>query len=296
MSFQAYYQRQDGDGLIRVRFCEEIVLCLVGTIRSRQPRCGTRKLLYLLRDDLERLDYRLGRDALFCLLRREAMLVRPRKRRVFTTASDHELPVYPNLIEHFEVRRVGALLVSDITYLRLVQGFCYLFLVTDICSRMIVGWELSLTLDASGALSALKQAFKTVPLIRRSIHHSDRGVQYCSAAYVMKLRKAHFQISMGRVGCPQDNAVAERVNGILKGEFFLDRLFDAFPPAYRATADTIDVYNNERPHLSLDMRTPREQFCKMLSCRSTRFVSSRHNSPRNDLSTTDVLRCAIASR
>jgi len=269
VSFQAFYQRRKNAGVLRLRFQEEIILNLVAVVRSRQPRCGTRKLLYLLREDLKRLDYRLGRDALFSLLRREALLVRPRKRRVFTTQSEHSQSVYPNLIERFEVRRVGALLVSDITYLRLAGGFCYLFLVTDICSRMIVGWQLSLTLDASGALSALRTALKTVPLVRRSIHHSDRGVQYCSAAYVMELRHVYYRISMGRVGCPQDNAVAERVNGILKAEFLLDQTFDTFPLAQRAVADSIDIYNNERPHLSLGMLTPREQFCKILNRRRT---------------------------
>jgi len=294
--FQAFYQRRQDDGVIRVRFQEEIVLGLVGTIRRRQPRCGTRKLLYLLREDLKRLDYRLGRDALLSLLRREELLIRPRKRRAFTTQSAHSQPVYPNLIECFEVRRVGALLVSDITYLRLAEGFCYLFLVTDICSRMVVGWELSLTLDASGALSALRTALRTVPLVRRSIHHSDRGVQYCSAMYVMQLQRVHFRISMGRVGCPQDNAVAERINGILKGEFFLDRVFDSFALAHRATADTINIYNNERPHLSLDMLTPREQFCKTLGRRSSSSRSSFLRFSQNSSSVLNNIRRSIVVR
>ena len=263
VSFQAFYQRRREDENSELRYQEEIVISLVVAIRRRQPRIGTRKLLYRLRPDLKRLDFRLGRDALFSLLRSEGMLVSARKRRPYTTLSNHNLTVYPNLIEELNVRRVGQVLVSDITYLRLPESFCYLFLITDIASRMIVGWCLSPSLETTGALNALRTAARTVALGGNSIHHSDRGVQYCSSSYVSALKKRKTRISMGRVGSPQDNAVAERVNGILKGEFLLDQTFHSFQVAHFSTAQAISIYNFERPHLSLHMRTPAEQFQKI---------------------------------
>lgn len=269
VSFQAYYQRQRERRSVRILFQEEIILSLVSTIRSRQPRCGTRKLLFLIRDDLVRLDYRLGRDALFDLLRREGMLVRPRKRRPYTTLSDHRLFVYPNLVEDMQLISVGQLLVADITYLRVGEGFCYLSLVTDAFSRMIVGWELSDSLDASGTMAALALALRNTPIRQRTVHHSDRGVQYCSGDYTSILAKAGIRISMGRTGCPQDNAVAERVNGILKGEFLLDQNFSHQSFARHATKSAIEIYNHERPHLSLQMLTPAQVFFKKSKHRPT---------------------------
>lgn len=280
ISFQAYYQRCSESEPTAVRFREEVVIELVANIRRRQPNIGTRKLLHLLRDDCKRLDYRLGRDALGALLRREHMLVKRRKTRPYTTLSAHALRTHPNLLERMQVRRVGQALVSDITYLRLSESFCYLFLVTDLASRMVVGWELAVTLDIQPALAALRRAVKVAPSGRGSVHHSDRGVQYCSKDYVRAVLAAGFRVSMGRVGAPQDNSVAERVNGILKCELLLEQTFASFALAYTATRETIQIYNEERPHLSLDMETPACRFQKMLNRRRTYRSSVTHSRPQ----------------
>lgn len=220
------------------------------------PRIGGKKLYHLLREDIVRLDYKFGRDKFFGILQQERLLVRPRKRGYKTTDSGHRHPVYPNLIQNCRLYRPFQVIVSDITYLRLEEGFCFLSLVTDLFSRVIVGWFLSPTLDAGGPIAALKAARLFMGAAQRCIHHSDQGVQYCSAEYVKLLFRFKMKISMTDTGSPGENAVAERVNGILKSEFFLDATFRNFCDALGATKETISIYNHERPHYSLDLATP----------------------------------------
>lgn len=220
------------------------------------PRIGGKKLYHLLKGDFVRLDFKLGRNKFFEVLQQERLLVAPRKRRYKTTDSRHQHRVYPNLIENRRLYRPFQVIVADITYLRLEEGFCFLSLVTELFSRCIVGWFLSQTLDAAGPIAALKAARLAMGRERRCIHHSDQGVQYCSTDYVSLLFRFSMRISMTSTGSPGENSVAERVNGILKTELLLDGTFPGFPSALRATKEAVLIYNHERPHYSLDLATP----------------------------------------
>ena len=174
------------------------------------------------------------------------------------TNSSHEHLVYPNLLESLTLCRPFQAIAADITYIRLKLGFCYLSLVTDLFSRVVVGWYLSDSLDASGALQALRAARLTIGPAKGHIHHSDQGVQYCCTDYVKLLFRFGMKISMTDTGSPGQNAVAERVNGILKSEFLLNATFSDLNAALLAVRQAITVYNHERPHCSLGLQTPAE--------------------------------------
>lgn len=223
------------------------------------PRIGTRKLYYLLTDILQKHQIRIGRDKLFDLLSEYGLLVRVRKRkRISTTNSDHPYRKYPNLIRELQVLRPNHLWVSDITYISLTDSFCYLSLVTDAYSRKIVGYCLYPTLKKEGSIMALQMALRTLPASPEAplIHHSDRGLQYCCSDYISILESKRMKISMTEKGDPYENAIAERVNGILKTEFALDRDFESLLCAVAAVGNAIDIYNNTRPHASCDYLTP----------------------------------------
>ena len=226
----------------------------VRLIRRTMPRLGTRKLYDRLQSVLQELG--IGRDQLFDILKRHRMLVRPRKRFVPTTNSRHRLPVHPNLLALTKPEGPRQVLVADQTYLRLEHGFCYLSLVSDLYSRKILGVDVSPTLETAGPLRAVAMALAQLPRDCCLIHHSDRGVQYCSNDYTALLSAHGVQMSMSAPGCPYDNAVAERINGILKSEFYLDRTFASIHQAQQAVFESVHIYNTERPHLSLAMMTP----------------------------------------
>lgn len=239
---------------------EEVIVELVKDIRHKLPRIGGRKLFYMLKDDFAKLPLKIGRDKFFTILRKNGLLVEPLKQYKRTTNSNHWFRIYSNLIENLTVSEPNKVFVSDITYIRLRKDFCYLFLVTDLYSRKIVGYHLSMSLAAQGAITAMKMALKGIANPKGLIHHSDRGIQYCSEEYVELLQSNKIKISMGQAGNPYDNAVAERVNGILKNEFYLNATFADINTAKKATEDSINLYNNLRPHLSLGYLTPVEKY------------------------------------
>jgi len=248
ISRQAAYQHQR-----RQRSRKAQVLDLVPRVhalRSLMPQVGGRKLLKHL-DDLA-----IGRDRFFEILRQEGLLVKPRRRYAITTNSRHDLPVHPNLLPECSVTGPNQLWVADQTYIRLPKGFCYLSLVTDVWSRKIVGFDLAPTLEATGPIQALRMALATVKDPRGLVHHSDRGRQYCSDDYVQVLKDHGCRISMTSPRRPDQNALAERVNGILKTEFYLDATFGCIDRARRAITQTIYIYNNIRLHTSLGYITP----------------------------------------
>jgi len=197
----------------------------------------------------------MGRDAFFELLRDNGLLVRRKRYRVRTTFSSHRFRKYPDLRRDVVPERPNQLWVSDITYIRIKEDFAYLSLVTDAYSRKIIGFGVSHDLSTDNCLSALKMALSTRLTDQPLIHHSDRGTQYCSKAYTGLLSKKGIAISMTQSGNPRDNAIAERVNGILKMEL-LDKRFNNITIAYKAVKEAIHIYNTERPHSSLDMLTP----------------------------------------
>jgi transposase InsO family protein len=236
----------------------DLILQEVLSIRKTQKRLGTRKLLFKMDGFMKEHQIEIGRDAMFDLLATHKLLVRKRKRRIpLTTFSDHWMRKYPNLIVDFIPTAPNQLWVSDITYITLKDDFAYLSLITDAYSRKIVGFYLSETLSADGCIKALQLALKNNPQLGRLIHHSDRGSQYCCADYVGILDKHFIKISMTQSGDPLENAIAERVNGILKDEL-LEKNYPNYEQARQAIAAAISIYNYQRPHSSIDMLTPIE--------------------------------------
>lgn len=253
---QAYYKNKKTT--FKESIVEDLIITLVMKIREKQKRLGGRKLLGLI-SPLMPEGENIGRDAFFDLLRRNGMLVRKRRTRAFTTNSFHWLHKYPNLIKGFSPQRPNHLWVSDITYIKTAAGFVYLYLITDAYSRKIVGWHLSQTMEAQNALEALYMALSQLPAnIKEIIHHSDRGIQYCSSKYVNCLQKHGIKISMTENGDPYENAIAERVNGILKTEWLYDMSLKNVVEAKKALKHIIAIYNSERPHSSVQMLTPNQ--------------------------------------
>jgi len=238
--------------------CDALVLKMVKEIRQDLPRAGVTKLHILLREPLKAHDVQIGRDALYHLLGAHGYLLRYRRKRPCTTDSRHAYRKYPNLIRQLPLlTTAGQLWVSDITYLRLNDRFCYLSIVTDAYSHKIIGYCLYPTLHSQGPINALQMAARSK---RGSalIHHSDRGIQYCCAEYVQVLEGYNIRISMTENGDPYENAIAERVNGILKGEFLLDATFSSLAEGRQAVDSAVSRYNHIRPHASCDNLTPVE--------------------------------------
>jgi transposase InsO family protein len=254
VSRQAYYDAQRQEQ--KTSIADMIVLCLVREIRTIMPMIGTRKLLYELQFPLKEHGIKMGRDQLFELLKFNGLLIRKRRRYVQTTNSYHWLRKYPNHAEYLILNASEQLWVSDITYIRTLQGFNYLSLITDAYSRKIVGYRLYPTLEAIGCIDALEMALQSRTKDCRLMHHSDRGIQYCSYKYVQLLRNNLITISMTQSGSPYENALAERVNGILKNEFFPKRIYQNHEEAKTILASNIEVYNTRRPHASLNYLTP----------------------------------------
>jgi transposase InsO family protein len=236
------------------------VLELVKEERVEQPRVGTRKLYEALQSCFETNGLKVGRDKLFDILREHDMLVKCKKASCKTTDSYHRFHKYKNLVKDMVVTEVNQVWVADITYIRTINGFCYLALITDMFSRKIVGYDISDSLELAGCLRALKRALRTARPAVGLVHHSDRGIQYCSNQYVDELKKREIKISMTEENHCYENAIAERVNGILKDEFYLDQTFFSKKAASNATDNAINIYNNKRLHLSLGYKTPNMVF------------------------------------
>jgi|HubBroStandDraft_1064217.scaffolds.fasta_scaffold67923_3 putative transposase len=237
---------------------DDIILQLVHQIRNTAlPRLGTRKLLFVLKPELESHHIAIGRDYLFDLLQEHKLLIRRRKRKVFTTNSRHWMRKYANLIKDLVITRPEQLWVSDLTYIRMGNQWGYLSLVTDAYSRKIMGIGFRSDLSALGCLEALQMAFDNRsygqdPLI----HHSDRGSQYCCKEYVDLLSTHHVAISMTERGNPYENALAERMNGIIKEEFNLYSSQESFEHTYERILKSVAAYNEIRPHGSCNNLTP----------------------------------------
>lgn len=223
--------------------------------RKQMPRLGGRKLLKVLEPSFPE-ELKVGRDTFFNFLRDRGLLIRKRRTKVYTTNSSHWLRKYDNLIKDFIPTAPGQLWVSDITYIEIKEGFAYLSLITDAYSRKIVGWSLGETLEAKYSISALKMALKQRKENTNLYHHSDRGIQYCSDGYVKLLKKHDIKISMTENGDPLENAIAERVNGILKGEWLNDLKLKSKEQAENQIKKIIYTYNHFRPHGSINMLTP----------------------------------------
>ncbi|MBK6329177.1 MAG: IS3 family transposase [Bacteroidetes bacterium] len=253
-SRQAYYEYKSDTEKETIR--DLLILKLVSEIRKDLPRSGVPQLRQLLKIPFEEHGIQMGRDSLYTLLGEHGYLLRYRRRKAYTTNSNHAYKKYPNLIRNMKVEKAHTLWVSDITYIRLASSFAYLSIVTDAYSRKIVGYHLQNSLHATGPIKALDMALAQRKITDKLIHHSDRGVQYCCGDYVAVLKEAVVEISMTEKGDPYENAIAERVNGILKMELLLDSTFDAFDDAKQAVEWAVEKYNFIRPHSSCDYLTP----------------------------------------
>lgn len=241
----------------REMLVQDIVLKEVHRLRVDLPSLGTRKLHYLLAPILQAHKITIGRDSLFDLLSDRGLLIKRRKRRTITTNSNHWMRKYDNLIEQIEIIRPEQVWVSDITYVRLNSSFLYLSLITDAYSHQIMGYHLHEDLAAEGCIQALQMALaKRKSLYLSLIHHSDRGSQYCSKTYVDLLVDNKIAISMTQNGDPYENSVAERVNGILKTEFYLESNTGSLIQLREKLDRTVEAYNTIRPHDSCDRLTP----------------------------------------
>lgn len=257
MSRQNYYARRRERQ--RRRVDGDLVAKLVVEERRVQPRIGTRKLHGFLKEELAQAGVKLGRDRMFEELRTRDLLVK-RRRGDYprTTCSGHSLPVFANLIAAREVSGPHEVWVGDLTYLRTREGFMYLSLLTDKGSRKIVGYHCGESLEKVGCLEALEMALEALPAGRRPIHHTDRGAQYCSGAYVSRLQGRGLLVSMTEKHHAAENALAERVNGILKSEYALGMEFATKEQARHSAAQAVHLYNTRRPHTALGYRIPAE--------------------------------------
>ena len=253
-SRQAYYQEQRRRSRRTVE--EDAIVELVQAQRRVHPRIGVRKLGVLIAADLAEMGIEIGRDRFFDLLRGRGLLNKRRLRWTKTTDSRHGFFVWPNLIRNVVATMPHQVWVCDLTYIRTEEGFLYLSLVTDAYSRKIVGYWLHDTLEYAGCLGALKMALAQLPEGARPIHHSDRGMQYCCVEYISLLQEYKCPISMTEFNHCYENAMAERVNGILKGEYGLDLTFQDKAQARAAVGQAIGIYNDLRPHTRLGYRTP----------------------------------------
>lgn len=254
-SKQAYYKRKTRSATFAQH---QNVLQSVQRIRQQLPRCGARKLQYMLNIAGASTGKKVGRDYLFSLLRNQGLLVGKRKKYHKTTNSKHWMRKYPNIIKELDIIRPEQVWVADITYLELENEHRYLHLITDAYSKRIVGYELADNMRATTTIKALQSALSQRKYNEELIHHSDRGLQYSSTIYTQLLRDNKIGISMTEDSDPYENAVAERVNGILKDEFGLDKVFTDSTLMTRQVHESIALYNQLRPHLSIDMLTPNQ--------------------------------------
>ena len=254
---QAYYQN-NWEG-ISIGIEQELVLKQVHQIRKNHRRIGTRKLYEIMQVYMIEHGIKMGRDALFSLLAANHLLVKRRKRRIQTTNSNHWLRRYPNLIRELVPTGSNQLWVSDITYWKIDTGeHLYISFITDAWSHKIVGYQVADTMDALESIEALKMAIKSLEKNKeiKLIHHSDRGVQYCSSNYVKLLKDNQIEISMTENGDPLENAIAERLNGIIKQEYLDNYQVRTLKEAKQLLKLVVELYNSERPHMSIGNQTP----------------------------------------
>jgi len=256
---QAYY---DHSWHISNKQLEEAwIVDKVKAVRQRIPGIGGLPLHHLLKEELSVHGIIIGRDRFYELLRKHNLLIKRKKRLTITTDSNHPYHKWSNLTNNLVITAIEQLWVSDITYLQTESGFVYLSLITDVWSRKIVGYHLSQHLKAQGCITALNKAIASLSGTREKrtlIHHSDRGIQYCCQPYVALLQQNNIRISMTQTGSPYDNAIAERINGILKQQFELNSVFANYAAAVAAVCKAVDAYNCLRPHRSISNLTPQK--------------------------------------
>jgi transposase InsO family protein len=257
ISKQAYYQQIENE--IAKDLERDKILDWVIDYRKTLPKTGTRKLYNYLKPKMVQENIKMGRDAINDLLRIRGMLIKKTKRYFITTDSNHFFYKSPNLLTELNIKHSEQVFVSDITYIKTDQGHAYLALVTDAYSRKIMGWSLQDNMKVSMVKEALHMAYKNCIFNHKSIiHHSDRGIQYCCPDYSQYAENKGFTLSTTQQYDPYENAIAERINGILKYEFGLKNKLKSIEIAQKMTKEAVDLYNNLRMHWSLDLKNPQE--------------------------------------
>lgn len=252
---QAIYQRENRAKSRAIELAP--VKAMILEIRRFMPRLGGRKLYFLLKPKFIEQSISLGRDAFFRYLKNENLLVKPKRSYTKTTFSKHWMRKHPNLLKELKPKAPEEVFVSDITYVQSEQGVHYLSLVTDAYSRKIMGYELSDEMKATDVVKALDMTINNRQYQCSTIHHSDRGLQYCSQVYQVKLNENGMTPSMTDGYDCYQNALAERINGILKQEFLLYKCQN-LDELKQLVDESILIYNEMRPHLSLGMKTPNQ--------------------------------------
>ena len=232
---------------------------LIDRERKQLPRLGTRKIYHLIHSELQQKGLKYGRDKLFSLMRYYDLQIKPRRRYTQTTMSKHWMRKWPNIIKGEAAQYPDQHWVSDITYIKTTEGNCYLNMITDAYSRKIVGYAVDETMETESMIRALKMAnAQRKDASKSTIHHSDRGVQYCSKEYVQMTFENNIRLSMTENGDPYENALAERMNRTIKEEFGMDKTIKTKLQVHELVKESIFLYNNKRPHLALQMKTPEE--------------------------------------
>ena len=260
-SRQAYYKKKKHREEKQKE--ETIVLLLVSKLRKRMPRIGGKKMYHLLKSEFNRLAIKVGRDRFLDILRENKLLIRGKKRYQMTTNSKHIFKKYPNLIKGLQICRKDQLWVSDITYIRTDEGFAYAAMITDVFSRKIVGSSIDKTMTTDLVLDALYQALRQRKDYTGLIHHSDRGLQYCIGDYISVLKSNDIRISMTETSDPYENALAERMNRTIKEEFVINEKIKTLSMFKNLFYEGVNIYNKERPHLSLRMKRPDEIYSQI---------------------------------
>lgn len=255
LSKQAYYERIKLD--YKKELQTKIILEMIAPIRKKMNKYGGRKLYLALKERFKEANIKMGRDLFFKVLRENGLLVKKTKRYHITTDSKHFFHKSPNLLKDLELTHAEQVWVCDITYIKLESQHAYLALVTDAYSKKIMGWAIDTNMKVDLVKAALKMAVKNKTYHYKSIiHHSDRGIQYCCPDYSEFAEKLGMILSTTQKYDPYENAVAERINGILKYEFGLIHTIPNLEIAKKMVKQAVEIYNNERLHLSLDMQTP----------------------------------------
>lgn len=257
MGYSRQYVYKQSKDVAKKMIRQQAVKQLVDRERKQLPRIGTRKIHFLIKNDLQRQGLKFGRDKLFALMRYYGLQIKPRRRYIQTTMSKHWLRKWPNIIKGIPVNHPDEVWVSDITYLQTEEGNCYLNMITDAFSRKIVGYAIADNMETANMVKALKMATTNKKYSDIStIHHSDRGLQYCSQEYERLTASNNIQLSMTENSDPYENALAERMNRTIKEEFGMDKKLKNRQQVYQLVEESIFLYNNKRPHLALKMKTP----------------------------------------
>jgi len=253
-SRRAYYQRLEKEKKEKAE--SELVLELSKGVRRLMPRTGSKKVYLDIKEDLEEVGCKVGRDKVHKILKENDLLIKPKKNYKTTTDSKHHFRKYRNEIRFLEIVRPEQVFVNDITYIRIRDKYAYLFLVTDAYSKKIMGWSINYTMKVKDAKKAILKAHKNRRFTSEVYHHSDRGIQYCTPSYIEYIKKKGMIPSMTEDLHVYENPIAERMNGILKGEFAIGSGFNSLKEARSVIENVIYIYNNKRRHLSLHNLTP----------------------------------------